>query len=207
MIDKYSNYSIDEFGIIHQIEKDSFFKDYGIERNNYGEISKYLSYLRLGFIQSVANNPEYSILDVGFGNGDFLKACSKYYKTTAGYDLIYDYLPKESKRENDLFKYYDIITFFDSLEHFNNINIISKLDCKYLIISVPNCKTFEENWFMNWKHRRPNEHLYHFNENSLCQFIISNKFEILKISYFEDTIRKSEQEKNILTVVAKSNKK
>jgi hypothetical protein len=198
------NYVKDDFGVIHQVKKNEFFKDYGVERNNYGEVSNYLSYLRLGFIQGTLPVDNFStVLDVGFGNGDFLRACQKYFKVCAGYDLFYDYLPEGCVKEESLHNnYYDVVTFFDSLEHFDDIKVLDKIKCKYVVISVPNCISDDPEWFMNWKHRRPDEHLHHFSANSLCLFLNSQGYSIHTISYFEDTIRKSPGVNNILTVVA-----
>lgn len=200
------NYIKDEYGIIHQVSRNQFFKDYGEERNNYGEVSNYLSYLRLGFIQGIV--PEIdtcrTILDVGFGNGDFLRACQKYFAVCAGYDLFYDYLPEGCLKETSLHnKYYDIVTFFDSLEHFEDINVLKNIKCKYVVISVPNCVTDDPTWFNGWKHRRPDEHLHHFNAESLSNFLHSQGYVVHVCSYFEDTIRKNPGVQNILTVVAK----
>ena len=63
-------------------------------------------------------------------------------------------------------QFYDIITFYDSLEHFEEIEFVKKLKCNYICISVPNCHYKNDEWFRNWKHRKPNEHLWHFNSKS-----------------------------------------
>jgi len=201
------NYYTDELGVVHQIDKKPFIKDYGEERNKYGETSHNLSYLRLGFI--MASIPEIetydSILDVGFGNGDFLRVCKNQFSIRGGYDLFYDYLPADCHKEESLMdSKYDIITFFDSLEHFDNERILDKLQCEYVVISVPNCiDPANDEWFTNWKHRRPDEHLHHFNEYSLSNLLQHQGYQIIKISYFEDIIRKSTEKNNILTVIAK----
>lgn len=199
------NYIIDDIGIIHQVQHNAFKKDYGVERNNYGEVSNYLSYMRLGFIQgAIETSKEHSILDVGFGNGDFLRACKNHFKVCAGHDLFYDYLPEGTVKQESLFDtFYNVITFFDSLEHFEDINFLDKLQCEYVVISVPNCASYDEEWFMNWKHRRPDEHLHHFNEHSLTRFLTDSGYVVTKVSFFEDSIRKDKNlPNNILTVVA-----
>lgn len=203
--DHVDNYYIDEFGIIHQIEKQPFYFDYGSERNGYGEMSHYLSYLRLGYLMGAIPGIQQckSILDVGYGNGDFLRASQKYFEKCGGMDIVWDYLPEGCiKQETLTDDYYDIITFFDSLEHFDDINIIEKLKCKYIVISLPNCKTHNPDWFMSWKHRKPNEHLHHFNELAMCKFLNAMGYKVLRTGYIEDTIRKGIESHNILTVVA-----
>jgi hypothetical protein len=203
IINMLENYRVDEFGIIHQIEVQHFEKDYGQERNNYGEKSNYLSYLRLGFIiAAIGLNKIESILDIGFGNGDFLKSCEHFAHQKFGFDLTYKYLPACAKPGKLLDKY-EVITMFDSLEHFNDLNIIFDLNCKYLILSVPNCKKpWDDNWLANWKHLRPNEHLHHMNLCSLLSFV-QGKYSYICHSFVEDIIRKDNESENILTICLK----
>lgn len=201
-----NNYQFDEHGVVHQIQRKPFHLDYGKVYKNRGEMSNYISYLRLGFILGSIPDSEKcsSILDVGFGNGDFLRASQKRFSVCSGMDLTWDYLPENCSRElSPTDNYYDIITFFDSLEHFDDINFVADLKCKYLVISVPNCKLWSLEWFKDWKHRKPNEHLHHFNLDSLTKFLNASGFEIIKSECFEDVIRKDKEENNILSVIAK----
>lgn len=200
-----AGYEIDKFGILHQLNPTLHVRDYGEERNNYGQQSHYLSYLRLGFLK--AHIPcSHSILDVGYGNGDFLRACQRHFTVCAGNDLIDDYLPENCVNERDILaNEYDVITFYDALEHFEDINFLHKLKCKYLVISLPNCKyPSDETWLSTWKHLKPDEHLHHMNEESLSQFLVASGYEVKCVSYYEDIIRKDPKlENNILTIIAK----
>lgn len=198
-------YLKNEFGIIYQ--KNPKIIDYNIEYvekryNTYGESVERMSHLRLGYIiGSIGNIPE-SILDVGYGNGNFLKTCSKIIKNTYGNDISGYPIPEDSIFIENIFeKYFEIITFFDCLEHYSDINFLKNLNCKYICISVPWCHYFDENWFENWKHRRPNEHLWHFNEKSLECFMKSQNFKLINHCNIEDTIRKDSTEHNILTSI------
>ena len=57
---------------------------------------------------------------------------------------------------------------------------------------------------MNWKHRRPDEHLWHFDEDSLYNFMKRMGYTFISSSNIEDTIRKNKEgETNILTAVFK----
>ena len=61
---------------------------------------------------------------------------------------------------------------------------------------------------MEWKHRRPDEHLWHFNEKSIVNFFNESNFELVKVSNVEDVIRKGDYEyENILTCIFKKIKK
>ena len=204
------NYVRDEHGIIKQVETNpiSYTKDY-IEYSyvKYGELTNYMSYLRLGnIIGSLGKIPE-SILDIGYGNGSFLEVCSNAIPNCYGNDISTYPLPDGVEFISDITsQYFEVITFFDSLEHFENIDFVKDLNCSYICISVPNCHYVNDEWFEKWKHRRPDEHLWHFNEESLCNYMTRNGYELLTSSNVEDIIRKntSQEETNILTCVFRS---
>ena len=101
---------------------------------------------------------------------------------------------------------YDVITFFDSLEHFEDIEFVKDLKCRVVCISVPYCHNKSDEWFENWKHRRPNEHLWHFDKDSLVKFMERMGFVLCSYSNLEDTIRKNpdQEEPNILTCIFRS---
>lgn len=202
MIDNYIKL---ENGVIKQIkisEKRKYDIDYVTNSYDaYGEKVNYISYLRLGYLLGSIGEIPNSILDIGYGNGSFLKACSDIIPNCFGNDVSDYMLPEGIKFVKDIFEgEYDVITFFDSLEHFDDINFVKKLKCKYVLISVPCCHYYSDEWFTNWKHRRPDEHLYHFSEESICNFMIESGFEKINTSFVEDTIRKGEKN-NILSGV------
>jgi hypothetical protein len=202
------NYSIDQCGVIKQIEYTPkiYNQEYIDTRyNTYGELTNYMSYLRLGFVIGSIGKIPNSILDVGYGNGNFLKACSDVIPNCWGHDVSNVKISEKINITDNIFdRNYEVITFFDSLEHFENIYFLDKLDCKYICISVPWCHNFNDGWFLNWKHRRPDEHLWHFNEKSLKRFFESQNFIQINSSNIEDSIRKTDnQYPNILTAMFK----
>ena len=86
----------------------------------------------------------------------------------------------------------------------NVIDFVKELKTKYIYISVPFCHNDNEDWFMNWKHRREDEHLWHFGLLSLENFMLDMGFEAVKMSSIEDTIRIGNGiESNILTGIFK----
>lgn len=206
MIDNYEKL---ENGLIRQIsisEKTNYGKEYVDTRyNSYGELCNYMSYLRYGYIVSVLNRFPTSILDVGYGNGSFLSVCARNKQTKCFGNDISDYpVPENCERIYDLGGFFDVITFFDSLEHFEDISFVKDLSCNYICISLPECHYFSDEWFENWKHRRPNEHLWHFSYDSLNNFMKECGFECVSKSNVEDTIRKHEHPySNILTCIFK----
>lgn len=202
-------YIKNKFGIIEQIDKsqkipyDPSYSD--VRYNAYGIKVDNMSHLRLGFILGSIGHNINSILDVGYGNGSFLKTCTNIIPKCYGADISGYPIPSGCEFVSDITEEsYDVITFFDSLEHFEDITFIEKLKCKYICISLPWCHYYNDEWFDMWKHRRPNEHLFHFNDESLDNFFSFYKYKkINSSSNIEDTIRKSTETKNILTAIYK----
>jgi len=206
------NYEILENGLIRQIKIldkiQSYDFQYVDERyNKYGEKGPQMAGLRLGYLIGNLGYIPKSILDIGYGNGDFLKVTEQgiesYGNDISGYPI-----PTGSKFVNNIFdKHYDVICMFDVLEHFEDISFVKDLSCDYIYISLPWCHNFSDDWFENWKHRRPDEHLWHFNETSITNFFKEMGFELVVHSNVEDIIRKStDNNPNILTCLFKKTK-
>jgi len=148
-----------------------------------------MSKLRYDFIKR--NVKFKSILDVGYGNGSFLKYCSKHGKICFGYDISGYELPKEISVINSINEAVDVVTFFDSLEHFPQRDLNSVLDqlkCRYISISVP-WNHYSGKDFKDWKHRKPNEHRHHFNATGLASLFYKSNFSLIEVSSYEDKIR------------------
>ena len=202
------NYKKNHHGVIQQIEymKTVYDQKYiDVRYNNYGEMTNYMSHLRLGYIVGSIGKIPNSILDVGYGNGSFLETSSSIIPNCFGYDVSGVKLSKKIKIVDNLFsQHYEVITFFDSLEHCEDIYFLDKLNCDYLCISVPWCHNFSDEWFENWKHIRPDEHLHHFDQQALKNFVESQGFVIINSTNIEDIIRKADHPyQNILTSIFK----
>jgi hypothetical protein len=198
------NYNINEDSLIYQDKKEPFIYDiqYVKDRyDTYGELNNYISHLRLGYILGSINEPINSILDIGYGNGAFLKTCKKSISNCYGFDVTNYNVPEGITFVNDwLNQEADVVTFFDVLEHFEDPYIIKNLKTKYIVISVPWCHYTSDEWFKNWKHRRPNEHLWFFNEKSIHNFAEAIGCKVLNYKNLEDVIRSSmDGLENILT--------
>lgn len=201
-------YQFDKNGVLfqlnpHPIEYDNKYIE---ERyNQYGELGPRMAHLRLGYLLGVLGKTPTSLLDVGYGNGDFLRAAATVIPNVTGNDHppMYPIDPINTV-ENIYRNYYDVVSFFDVLEHFNDPYQIRELRCKYIIISVPNLVLdFSELEFKEWKHRRPNEHLAHFSQAALKKFFLDIGFECIAQSHIEDSIRKNhaQAQPNIATSV------
>ena len=206
------NYEILPNGVIRQINTDNIIKydtKYIDTYNSigYAENGLYMSGIRLGFLLSTIDRPINSILDVGYGNGDFLKLCKKSIKQCYGNDISNYPLPEGVEFVDKITdKHFDVICFFDVLEHFKDISIVKDLKCDYVYISVPHCHNFSDEWFSNWKHRKENEHLWHFNKHSLLYFFWQMGYSVVRMSSIEDAIRTPvDSNNNILTAIFKKN--
>ena len=129
-----------------------------------------------------------NVLDIGCGNGEFIKAFRGF---AYGYDIIpktVDWLQKE-KIYIDPYKtippYITGFSFWDSLEHIAEpAELIDKLPklC-YIYISIPIFEVL--NKVTESKHYRPNEHYWYFTENGLINFMNECKCDCHDISNFE----------------------
>jgi len=205
-------------GVIRQVKPEPYVYDekYVKDRyDSYGEKCDMLSYLRLGYIMGAIKKFPSSVLDIGYGNGSFLKICEEanidtYGTDISNYKLKYGKFVPSDKIYN---KSYDLITMFDSMEHMHDLKFLLDLNCNYLCISVPFCHYNEiyesnalagEEYFTNWKHRRPDEHIWHFDDKSLIAFMKDHDFIKISTSTIEDMIRlPSDNFPNILTGVFK----
>jgi len=186
------NYKTNKYGVIEQIVKNKFNYDkvYGDRYDMFS--TKKIENLRLGYIIGSIGGVPKSLMDVGYGNGDFLINSIGLIKELYGNDVepAYD-LPNNIKFISNITEQeVEVITFFDSLEHFHDIEFVKDLKAKYVVISLPWCTNgLDETWFKNWKHRKPNEHLFHFNEISLETFMKSQGFKMINFCNLEDNIR------------------
>jgi len=204
------NYELTPNGVIKQKKIVNFLQNYDnnyIENryNQYGEKGPQMAGLRLGYLISNLKEKPKSILDVGYGNGDFLKVCVQGIEKCYGNDVSGYPTPEGVEFVDNIFKeHYDVICFFDVLEHFEDINFVKNLKCNFIYISVPWCHNFNDEWFMSWKHRREDEHLWHFNDKSIVNFFNEMGYELVVKSNVEDLIRTPiDDNENILTCIFK----
>jgi len=187
-------YEKDRDGVIKKTNAPSPAYDEEYVKNYYsvnGAIAEELSCLRLGLLLGSLNQSVNKLLDIGYGNGGFLKRASRVIKDCYGYDVSPRFpLPENIRQTNSLTgEFYDVVTLFNSLEHMPDIDFVSDLQCRYVVITVPWCHYFSDDWFDSWKHRKPDEHVWHFNDESLTRFMNSKGYSILHTSNAEDSLR------------------
>lgn len=189
------SYITDQYGIIHQdppIITAQYNKDYVESRYvKYGVKTRGMAMLRLGFIQAQIGREIDNVVDVGYGDGSFLKACAEAGAFACGYDISEYPLPDGVERAQSLRKNrWQVVTFFDSLEHFEDISFVRDLVTQFIVITAPECHWDQgAEKFKLWKHRRPGEHLHHFNRYSLTRFMDAMGYEVVAVDNIEDAIR------------------
>jgi Methyltransferase domain len=196
------NYARNDLGVIYQVDRKPFVYDEAYVNKAYGAAPvEAMSHLRFGHLVGAIGKVPGSLLDVGYGSGDFLKVAKKIVLDVNGYDVPPAYPIEGVNLVGDIYsRSFEVVTFFDVLEHFEDPADIAKLKTDYVHISLPWCHYFSDEWFKNWKHRKPNEHLWHFNPDSLKAFMASVGYEMLHYCNVEDTIRKGpDSHPNILS--------
>jgi Methyltransferase domain len=197
------NYAVNEDNLVYQIDREPFdyTPDYAVVRyDTYGELNERMSHLRLGYLAGVLGHMPGSLIDVGYGNGAFLRTASKVIPNTMGYDVSGYPIPEGSTFEaNWLSRMVDVVAMFDVLEHFDDPYILKYCQANYIVLSTPWCHynelaaqgtdDYASAWFENWKHRRPNEHLWFFDAQSITKFAHKIGASVMDISSIEDVIR------------------
>jgi hypothetical protein len=198
------NYARTPEGVIYQVEYRKFTYDETYIGRAYGSAPREaMSNLRFGYLIGSIGHVPRSLLDVGYGAGDFLRVAQKLVPDVCGYDIAPVYpLDDIPILDSLLDRPVEVVTFFDSLEHFEDITVVQHLGADYVCLSLPWCHYFSNHWFENWKHRKPDEHLWHFNHESLTAFMTKMGFELLNYCNIEDAIRTTNDDwQNILSAV------
>jgi len=193
-------YKKDTFGVVHQLNPEPFnytqeYQDAYKSLNEEG-----MSHLRLGLIVGCLGRIPQSLLDVGPGSGHFATTASKIIPRVKIADAITRTDINLPQVENPFDEHVEVMTMFDVVEHIEDLSFLSDLKARYLVLSVP-CYPGEEK-FPEWKHRKPNEHLHHFNEQSLKLFMADKGWMYFGVTNIEDMIRISNENKpNIITAI------
>ena len=158
-----------------------------------------MSYLRLGILKSIRQRG--TVLDYGYGNGSFVKACLKGGYTAFGYDCHTEHKYGIPVIESlDAAKSWNVVTFFDSIEHVADLEPIRQLAkrTEAIIVSVPNRpRDFPQN--PNWRHNRHGEHVWFPVKSSLERLF---QMKTVLASDAEDSIRgQLDGHQNIMTYV------
>jgi hypothetical protein len=178
------------------------------DKPEYVRQSEILQALRYGFATAAHGKLIRSLTDVGYGNGAFMKFARQHTDDVFGLDVTDVPVPQGCVRIED-YQPCDVITFHDCLEHFHDIDFVAHLPCNTLVVSLPYCHlhTYGQQWFETWHHRKPGEHIYHFNSAALHNTMHAMGWNMVSSSTHEDIVRKSRGDyANILSMAFKRHK-
>lgn len=202
---KDARYKRSKFGHIMQVDPKPFIYDKAYNQiydsEAYKESSLKLCSIRYRLLESIGYKPN-KLLDFGYGNGAFLDYVSDKIEVCNGFDIASGYTSEKWSKVDSFNGQYDVITFWDSLEHVKDLTFLKALKTKYIAVSLPYAHL--GNWmlqdFETWKHRKPNEHLHHFNLTALVNLFNHYNYKLVVFNTNEDEIRKPEREEtNILS--------
>jgi hypothetical protein len=126
-----------------------------------------MSALRWRFIQQWLMLPLGSrILDIGYGNGAFLKFALRCGMDVVGFDVHGEDFGVPTLEHGDPGDF-DLICFFDSLEHLPGFDFLFTLRPAAVVVSIPNTPDFLLETPRLWRHFKPGEHLHYFSRRSL----------------------------------------
>ena len=194
------NYHLDEFGVLHQIDFTpiKYDKQYISYYEDLSDRTIKLGYQRLGWVLGITGEIPRSVLEIGYGTGTFIEAA----KITgvadcAGFDIARFPLPDGVRFvdwDEAIAGSWELVAMFDVLEHMPDLSFLAALRTRYLAVAVPYCRWRElgvdgDAWFRTWRMRLPDEHLHHFDRESLTALLAHNGFECMTLNCFEDGIR------------------
>ena len=194
-------YLIDENMVLSQQNPDPF--EYNenyiscYDDEKYKQATKQLMDIRCTLIREHLYCRGFELLDYGAGRGHFLDHLNQ----TLSFRKSYYYEPSGGFLFKETFPEWggepvDVITLWDVLEHIPNIyKFVEDHKFRYYVVSVPNRPRLVE--LETWKHLKPNEHLHHFDEESLVKFFKHHGYKKVFTGFPEDQVRKGA--KNILT--------
>lgn len=204
-----AQYEIDNTGTIQQVNPKPYRYDSEYIARTYGVVPQdrldLTANLRLGYLLGSIPKGITNLLDYGYGSGAFLRAAVRVRGVKAhGFEINGLPLPPDALPCTDPMAHtWDVVCFYDVLEHIPDLAFLSRLRAKYIVVTVPWCSAGKRGWewFFNWKHRKPDEHLHHWDPTSLGKTLYEHGYAGIQGSNVEDCCRPGEAP-NILTMVA-----
>ena len=195
-----AQYVEDAFGVWRQLDPQPFTYDKKYlstyDSPEYKKASQRLNEIRLNFMLvtlSEIRKMPFTILDYGCGNGSFLKhAQAEVYNSWSGYDIAgqnHEGVAMTSPSHGN----FDVVCFWDVWEHLPDVEqvLIDLNFPEHLYFSLPN-RPAEIDELAGWKHRKPDEHIAHYNIDALKNELSYYGYDLQSWGYPEDEVRKSE---------------
>jgi hypothetical protein len=195
-----ANYRMDGFGVIHQVEFTpiSYDRQYISYYEAKSDRTIKLGYQRMGWVLGLMGRIPDSVLEIGYGTGTFVEAAEiTRVGDCAGYDIARYPLPhgvRFIEWEEALARPWHLVAMFDVLEHIPDLSFLARLQARHVVIAVPYCRWRElgaagDDWFRNWRMLLPNEHLHHFDRDSLSALMAHHGWNCVTLNTFEDGLR------------------
>jgi hypothetical protein len=168
---------------------DTYRDVYGLHYQLYArtEFSHKLNSARWKFILDNTTNI-YSVLDFGCGARAFELAKPKLMMNVISYDP-YFYNNMEGVLDTCNLGI-DVLTFWDSFEHIRRLEMIPLLKARYIVLGIPIFTNGID--IIQWKHFRPDEHVWCFSEMALKRLMRKWKYEEVAHSLFEVELGRSD---------------
>lgn len=191
------NYHLDEFGVLHQTEWSPkvYDQEYLSYYDGLHDRTIKLGYQRLGWVVGRWGRLPDSVLEIGYGKGTFLEAAMLAgVPSCAGFDVARYPLPARCafvEWDEALARPWDLVALFDVLEHIPDLSFLARLRARTIALAVPYCRWQErgDDWFRDWRMRLPDEHLHHFDPDSLRALMAHHGYRTAELNTFEDGLR------------------
>lgn len=142
--------------------------------------------VRLGYLKAHVGGG--TLLDVGHGTGDLVRLARQagfdaYGSDVHGVDVGVPEKPLDGDDD------WDVVTFYDSLEHFEDFGPVRRLAARarLIVVSLPHRpEGFPAE--RSWKHYKPGEHLHYFSPASIAALFDGRRLE--RVSDVEDVVRR-----------------
>ena len=195
-------YSLDSNGFLKQDNPKPF--TYSLDYKAHQSTNTAMIWLRLGWLSgylSYGRLRHMTAVDIGAGNGSFVRESASVFKRIVPYDLA-----GESIDDIELYETkWDLIILSDVLEHYDDIDKLWGLNFKYAMISFPETPNHEEHDLSRWRHLKPNEHIYLLTLEKVKAWVQKHGYAIVGSGCPEDMIRTRWQadKVNISTILIK----
>lgn len=178
-----------ECGHLWQYERKPF--DYGaqyIAAGYAGKPTNDMAWLRLGYLGGFVQSGR--VLDIGYGDGAFIRAARRAGFEAFGYDVASG--ASDVPTVESLSGAWDIVTCFDSLEHFDNPSSVFMVRPSLFLVTIPNLPTgVSDEGLKAWRHYKPDEHLHYFTRYSIRRLFHRHGYALGESAPVEDLIRKA----------------
>ncbi len=168
-----------------RIEYDAAYHDHYLRLEG-SEVAEKLNAARVAMVARHAT-AESSVLDIGAGCGTFVRAARSWGFDSKGFDVI----PKtvDHLKEIDAFadnpEGFDVVTFWDSLEHIEEPEGVFKRISRgaIVLVAIPIIEDLAK--VRASKHFKPGEHFYYFTERGFIDWMAIYGYRLLETSMHE----------------------